>query len=89
MAFAALCLKVRKQLGLPVFKNKPASTLTVIKELIKTKHALKGMTAEDVVSLPPLTDERVIKGQRLLELMGASAFMTQPSVYVSSFVIFI
>ena len=88
LAFAALCLEVRKQLGLPVFKNKPASTLTVIKELIKTKHALKGMTAEDVVNLSPLTDERIIKGQRLLELMCTSSFMTQPSVYVS-FVMFI
>ena len=88
LAFAALCLEVRKQLGLPVFKNKPASTLTIIKELIKTKHALKGMTAEDVVNLSPLTDERIIKGQRLLELMCTSSFMTQPSVYVS-FVMFI
>jgi hypothetical protein len=77
-------LEVRRQLGLPAFKNKPTSTLIVLKEFIKTKRALKGMTTEDVANLPSLTDECVIKGQRLLELMSTSSFMTQPTVYVSS-----
>ncbi len=77
-------MEVYRQLGLPVFKNKPASTLTLKKELIKTKRAVKGMTAEDIASLPLLTDERVIKGQRLLELMLTSSFMSQSTVYVSS-----
>jgi hypothetical protein len=84
LVFAALCLEVRRQLRLPAFKNKPTSALIVLKEFIKTKRALKGMTAEDVANLPSLKDERVMKGQRLLELMSTSSLMTQPTVYVSS-----
>lgn len=64
----------RQQLGLPILKNKPASPLIIIKEFIKTKRALGNKTAEDIASLPELTDDRIIMGQRMLELACTSSF---------------
>ena len=52
----------RRQLGLPTFKNKPVNKLIIIKEFIKTKRALGCMKAEDIASLPELTDSRIIFG---------------------------
>lgn len=56
----------RRQLGLPTLKNKPVNTLTIIKEFIKTKRALGKRTAED--------DERIVMGQRMLELSASASF---------------
>ena len=70
-----LAIDVRKQLGLKTPPNKPASKLTILKEYIKTSRVLGSMTAEEIASLPKLTDQRIIMGQRMLELMITSTFM--------------
>ena len=70
----------RKQLGLSTLKNKPVNTLVVIKEFIKTKRALGKRTAEDIANLPELTDERIIMGQRMLELSCSASFAAQPTL---------
>jgi len=70
----------RKQLGLSTLKNKPVNTLVVIKEFIKTKRALGKRTAEDISNLPELTDERIIMGQRMLELSASASFAAQPTL---------
>ena len=67
-----IALDFREQLGLPTIKNEPASKLVIIKEFIKTSRALGNKTAEDIASLPNLTDDRVIMGQRMLELLCTS-----------------
>ena len=64
----------RRQLGLPTLKNKPAHPFTVIKEFIKTKYTLGNRTAEVISKLSELTDERVVMGQRMLELAATSSF---------------
>jgi len=64
----------RKQLGLPTIKNKPVGKLMIMKEFIKTKRALGNMTAEDIASLPEISDDRVIKGQRMLELAATASY---------------
>jgi len=71
----------RQQLGLPILKNKPASPLIIVKEFIKTKNALGKRTAEDIASLPDLTDDRIIMGQRMLELACTSSFQVRVRVW--------
>ena len=71
----------RQQLGLPILKNKPASPLIIVKEFVKTKNALGKRTAEDIASLPDLTDDRIIMGQRMLELACTSSFQVQPTMF--------
>lgn len=67
-----IALDFRQQLGLPTVKNKPANKLIIIKEFIKTSHALGNKTAEDIASLPDLIDDRIVMGQRMLELLCTS-----------------
>ena len=74
-------LDVRRQLGLSAPPNKPPSTLTVVKEYIKTNRAVKGRTAEELVALPELKDERIIMGQRMLELLLAACYQGQPTLF--------
>lgn len=64
----------RRQIGLPTLKNKPVNTLIIIKEFIKTNRSLGNRTAEDIGSLPDLTDDRIVMGQRMLELSASSSF---------------
>jgi predicted ATPase len=64
----------RKQLGLPTLKNKPISKLVIMKEVMKTNRTLGNKTAEDISSLPVLTENRIIMGQRMLELAASAAF---------------
>ena len=79
----------RKQLGLPTMKNKPVSELVIIKEFIKTKRRLGNMTAEDIASLPELTDDRIIKGQRMLELAVTSAYAVSIGQVVLAYFIYV
>ena len=65
----------RKQIGLPTLKNRPVSPLIVLKEFIKTNRAMGKRSADDIASLPELTDERVEMGQRMLELAATSSFV--------------
>ena len=67
-------LSFRKQLGLPTFKNKPISKLVILKEVMKTIRSLGNKTAEEISSLPLLTDNRIIMGQRMLELVISAAY---------------
>ena len=74
-------LEFRRQLGLPAPKNKPASIVTVLAAFIKTNRALGARTAEDIASLPPLEDERIVMGQRMLELLFTSTYQAQQTIY--------
>jgi len=79
----------RKQLGLPTIKKKPVGKLMIMKEFIKTKRALGNMTAEDIASLPELTDDRIIKGQRMLEIAGTSAYAVSIGQVVLAYFIYV
>jgi len=71
----------RRQLGLPTIKNKPAHTFTIIREFVKTNHAIGKRTAEEIASMPPVTDDRIIMGQRMLELCAGSCYQVQPTIF--------
>ena len=70
----ALGIDVRKQLGLQTPKNKKTSVLTILMGYMKTMHGLGSRTVEELANLPELTDERIIMGQRILELMEISCY---------------
>lgn len=74
-------MHVRRDLGLPAPANKSYSKLTVAKELMKTNRLLKRYTAEDIAALPKLSDERIILGLRVLDLIYVAVFLYQPSMY--------
>jgi len=74
-------LDVRRQLGLRSPSNKSASTLNTLKEYIKTRRVLKNRTADELVALPDLTDESIIMGQRLLELIIPATYQVQPTLF--------
>lgn len=44
---------------------------------MKTNRRLKGMNAEDIANLPILTDERISKGQRMLETLLVATYLSQ------------
>lgn len=71
----------RRQLGLPTLKNKPAHPFTVIKEFMKTNHAVGKRTAEEIANMPPVTDDRIIMGQKMLELSANSCYQVQPTIF--------
>lgn len=70
----ALGIDVRKQLGLKTPKDKKASVLTILKGYMKTNWLLGNRSAEELANLPELTNERIIMGQRILELMEISCY---------------
>ena len=77
----SLGLDVRRQLGFPIIHHKPVSTLKVLLRFIKTNRALGNRSAEELAGLPELTDERVIMGQRMLELLLTSCYQVQPTLF--------
>ncbi|EJK68567.1 hypothetical protein THAOC_10238 [Thalassiosira oceanica] len=77
----ALGLGVLKQLGLPLLIDKPRSKVSVVIEYIKTKRALGKRTAEELASLPRLTDERIGMGLRISELLLSSCYQAQPTMF--------
>ena len=74
-------LQFRRELGLAAPPNKPASKITVLKEYLKTTRTLKGLTADEIVALPELKDERIILGQRILEIIIPATFQAQPTLF--------
>ncbi|KAL7527247.1 hypothetical protein ACHAXR_001864, partial [Thalassiosira sp. AJA248-18] len=76
-----IIIEVRRQLGLRTPANKPTSPLIVLKEYIKTSRLLGNRTAEDIASLPKMDNERIIMGQRMLELFQTSSYQCQPSIW--------
>jgi len=74
-------MHLRKELGLYAPSNRPYSKLVVAKELLKTSRIMKRYTAEDIAALPRLSDERIILGQRLYDLIYTAIFLCQPSMY--------
>ena len=70
----ALGIDVRKQLGLKTPKDEKTSALSILKGYMKTNWLLGNRSAEELANLPELTDERIIMGQRILELMEISCF---------------
>ena len=71
----------RKQLGLPTLRNKPAHPFTIIKEFMKTNRAIGKRTAEEIANMPPVTDDRIIMGQKMLELSANSCYQVQPTIF--------
>ena len=68
----SIAFDFRRQLGLPSLKNKAVNPLIIVKEFVKVMRALGNRTAEDIANLPELTDDRIIMGQRMLELLATS-----------------
>mmetsp|Transcript_39577 Transcript_39577/g.95158 ORF Transcript_39577/g.95158 Transcript_39577/m.95158 type:complete len:1108 (-) Transcript_39577:206-3529(-) len=73
-------LEVRRRLGFKAIPTKP-SLLAILWEFRKTNKAFAGRSAEELASLPKLTDEKVIMGQRMLELLGTSSFQANQDMY--------
>jgi len=76
----SLGLDVRKQLGLStpsynrVTNNKVVSTMMILKRYGEISRKLDNRTAEELANLPELQDERIIMGQRMLELLLTSCY---------------
>jgi len=83
----SLGLDVRKQLGLStpsynrVTNNKVISTMMILKRYGETTRRLGNRTAEELANLPELQDERIIMGQRMLELLLTSCYQVQPTLF--------
>ena len=60
---------VLKKLG---FKSIPAkaSAIKIVVEYLKTKHAMKGMNTDSILSLPELKDERILMGQEFMDIVS-------------------
>ena len=65
-------LYVRKQLGFNPIPTR-VTKIKIIIEYMKTNRALKGLTTEDIIALPDLTDERIVMGQRIMELVSCQS----------------
>jgi len=83
----SLGLDVRKQLGLstPSYNwatnNKIISTMMILWKYMETTRKLGNRTAEELANLPDLQDERIIMGQRTLELLLTSCYQVQPTLF--------
>ena len=77
----SLALELREQLR---FKPIPTnvSTIAIIREYMKTNLAFKDRTQEDLAALPYATDERVMIGQQILELIMPSVYQANPNMFV-------
>lgn len=77
----SLALDLWRQLG-----NKPIPTrvskIAILKEYMKVKRAVKGMSPEDLAALPFAMDERVIIRQRILVLIQVSCYQVNPNLCV-------
>lgn len=76
----SVALEVRQKLGFKAIPTKP-SMLTVLREFRKTNKAVAGRSAEELAALPTLTDERVMIGQRMLELLCTSTYQGNPPMF--------
>ena len=78
---------VRRKLGMSTLINIPCKRACVLSVLVgyaKTCRALRNRTAEELASLPILTDEKIIMGQRMLELIEISCFQVGLAESLSS-----
>ena len=75
-----IAMDVRKQLGLPVIKNKPVPLWKLMKEYAKTNKMLKRVTSDDIVTMPQLEDTKLILGQLVMERTLKAAYHSQPTV---------
>ena len=76
----ALGLNLRKEVGFKAIPTKP-TLFTVLKEYFKTNRAIGGRSAEELASLPTLTDERSTIGQRLVELLIPCVYQANPAMF--------
>ena len=74
-----IAMDVRKQLGLPVIKNKPVPLWKLMKEYAKTNKMLKRVTSDDIVTMPQLEDTKLILGQLIIERTLKAAYHSQPT----------
>ena len=68
---------VRRKLGMSTLVKIPckrARMLAILVGYAKICRALRNRTAEELANLPALTDEKIIMGQRMLELIEISCF---------------
>jgi len=83
----SLGLDVRKQLGLstPSYNratnNRMISTIMILWRYMDTTRRLGKRTSEELANLPDLQDERIIMGQRMLELLLTSCYQVQPTLF--------
>ena len=71
---------LRNKVGFPAIRNQPVPTLSIITDYIKTTRMLKKLTQEDIVSLPDITDEHIVIGQRNLRNLTTSVYAVQPTL---------
>ena len=76
-----LGLDFLKELDLATLKNKPRPIISIIAGYTKTNRALGNRTAEELASLPPLTDERFGMGLRIAELIVDACYQAQPTLF--------
>ena len=83
----SLGLDVRNQLGLSIpsynwaTNNKIISTMMILWKYMETSRKLGNRTAEELANLPELQDERIIMGQRMLELLLTSCWTVNPNLF--------
>ena len=76
-----LGLEIRRQLGLYTPPNKPASTVAILANYIKTNRALGNRSAQELANLPALTDEKIVMGQRILEILLTCSYSCQITMF--------
>ena len=78
----AISLDVRRQLRFKRIRTKNSS-VTVLREYLKTNRATKGWSTAELAELPDLTDKRIIMGQRILQLVRPNiSFDTKMVAYL-------
>jgi len=76
-----LALDYQRTLGLRAPRNKPVSTIYIMKEYFKTTRLLKNLTPEDIKSLPDIKEDRIKIGQKNLSNLATSIYTVQPTLY--------
>ena len=76
-----LGLEIRRQLGLNTAPYKPASTVVILANFIKTNRALGNRSAQELANLPALTDEKIVMGQRILEILLTCSYSCQITMF--------
>ncbi|MCE7922961.1 MAG: GAF domain-containing protein [Haliscomenobacteraceae bacterium CHB4] len=73
------CLEIMRMLGVrfPVKPNK----LDIVKSLIATKLRLRGKTADQLVSLPEMTDPKAAALMEILPYAASSSYFAKPNLF--------
>lgn len=63
-----------------IYVNPKPNVLSVLYELIRVRWRLRGKTPDDILKLPHLTDPEKILTVRLVERIGAAAYLVNPNL---------